>query len=41
MSSDDLLAMTAGRLSFGPAWAAGRVKLEAGLRDMLRLRSLL
>lgn len=41
MSSDDLLALTAGTLSFGPAWASGRVKLEAGLRDMLRLRALL
>ena len=41
MTSDDLLALTDGRLSFGPAWASGRVKLEAGLRDMLRLRKLL
>jgi hypothetical protein len=41
MTSDDLVALTDGRLSFGPAWASGRVKLEAGLRDMLRLRSLL
>ena len=41
MSSDDLVALTAGELSFGPAWATGRVKLEAGLRDMLRLRKLL
>jgi hypothetical protein len=41
MASDDLLALTAGELSFTPAWASGRVKLEAGLRDMLRLRSLL
>jgi hypothetical protein len=41
MSSDDLLALTSGQLSFAPAWATGRVKLEAGLRDMLRLRSLL
>ncbi|CAA9313477.1 MAG: FIG01123413: hypothetical protein [uncultured Friedmanniella sp.] len=41
MSSDDLVALTAGQLSFGPAWATGRVKLEAGLRDMLRLRKLL
>ncbi len=41
MTSDDLLAVTAGELSFGSAWASGRVKLEAGLRDMLRLRSLL
>jgi hypothetical protein len=35
------VALTEGRLSFGPAWASGRVKLEAGLRDMLRLRTLL
>jgi hypothetical protein len=41
MSSDDLLALTSGQLSFTPAWASGRVKLEAGLRDMLRLRSML
>ena len=41
MTSDDLLALTAGSLSFAPAWASGRVKLEAGLRDMLRLRSML
>lgn len=41
MSSDDLVALTGGELSFGPAWATGRVKLEAGLRDMLRLRKLL
>jgi hypothetical protein len=41
MSSNDLLALTSGQLSFTPAWASGRVKLEAGLRDMLRLRSLL
>ena len=41
MNSDDLVALTAGELSFAPAWASGRIKLEAGLRDMLRLRSLL
>ena len=41
MASDDLLALTDGRLSFGPAWATGRVKLEAGLRDLLRLRKIL
>jgi hypothetical protein len=41
MSSDDLVALTDGKLSFAPAWASGRVKFEAGLRDMLRLRSLL
>ncbi|MDK3254986.1 SCP2 sterol-binding domain-containing protein [Blastococcus capsensis] len=41
MTSDDLVALTDGRLAFGSAWAAGRVKLEAGLRDLLRLRKLL
>jgi hypothetical protein len=41
MSSDDLLALTDGRLSFGPAWASGRIKLHAGVRDLLRLRKLL
>jgi hypothetical protein len=41
MSSDDLVALTDGRLHFGSAWATGRVKLEAGLRDILRLRKLL
>jgi hypothetical protein len=41
MTSDDLVALTDGRLSFGPAWASGRVKLEAAFRDLLRLRKLL
>ena len=40
MASDDLIALTDGRLSFGKAWATGRVKLEAGLRDLLRLRKI-
>jgi hypothetical protein len=41
LTSDDLVALTDGQLSFGPAWASGRVKLEAGLRDLLRLRKML
>ncbi|WP_406204992.1 SCP2 sterol-binding domain-containing protein [Kitasatospora sp. NBC_01560] len=41
MSSDDLVALVAGRLGFASAWAAGRVRLEAGFRDLLRLRTLL
>ena len=41
MKSDDLIALTDGRLHFGPAWASGRVKLHAGVRDLLRLRKLL
>ncbi|MBT2444035.1 SCP2 sterol-binding domain-containing protein [Streptomyces sp. ISL-36] len=41
MTGDDLVAMVNGELNFAKAWASGRVKLEAGLRDLLRLRSLL
>ena len=41
MTSDDLVALTDGRLSFGPAWLSGRVKLEAGLRDLMKLRKLI
>lgn len=41
MTSDDLIALTDGSLHFGKAWASGRVKLEAGLRDLLRLRTLI
>ena len=41
MASDDLIALTQGELSFGRAWSSGRIRFEAGLRDMLRLRSLL
>jgi hypothetical protein len=40
-TSDDLLALTRGEMSFGSAWSSGRLRFEAGLRDMLRLRSLL
>ncbi|MEU6758494.1 SCP2 sterol-binding domain-containing protein [Streptomyces sp. NPDC046685] len=41
MTGDDLLALVAGDLKFAKAWASGRVRLEAGLRDLLRLKSLL
>lgn len=41
MKGDDLLALVAGELNFARAWASGRVRLEAGFRDLLRLRSLL
>jgi hypothetical protein len=39
--SDDLVALTEGDLSFGQAWLAGRVKIEAGVRDLLKIRSML
>ncbi|MFF2995635.1 SCP2 sterol-binding domain-containing protein [Streptomyces sp. NPDC057950] len=41
MSGDDLVAMVNGKLHFAKAWGSGRVKLEAGLLDLFRLRSLL
>ncbi len=39
--SDDLVALTSGELSFAKAWLAGRVKVDATVRDLLRLRSML
>ncbi|MFF5921591.1 SCP2 sterol-binding domain-containing protein [Streptomyces flavochromogenes] len=41
MTGDDLVAMVGGDLNFAKAWASGRVRLEAGFRDLLRLRSML
>ncbi|MFB6841949.1 SCP2 sterol-binding domain-containing protein [Streptomyces sp. NPDC056361] len=41
MSGDDLVAMVGGELNFAKAWASGRVRLEAGFRDLIKLRSLL
>lgn len=41
MTGDDLVAMVNGEMNFARAWGAGRVRLEAGFRDLLRLRSLL
>jgi len=41
MAGDDLLAMVGGDLHFAKAWGSGRVRVQASLRDVLRLRSLL
>ncbi|WP_329290373.1 SCP2 sterol-binding domain-containing protein [Streptomyces pseudovenezuelae] len=41
MAGDDLVALVNGELNFAKAWGSGRVKLEAGLRDLLQLRKLL
>ena len=41
MTGDDLVALVDGRLNFAKAWGSGRVRLEAGLRDLFRLRKLL
>ncbi|MFI6349230.1 sterol-binding protein [Streptomyces sp. NPDC050560] len=40
-TGDDLVAMVDGELNFARAWGSGRVRLEAGVRDLLRLRKLL
>jgi putative sterol carrier protein len=41
VSSDDLVAVTNGALSFGTAWTTGRLRIEASMLDMLRLRAIL
>ncbi|MFF8094610.1 sterol-binding protein [Streptomyces sp. NPDC016675] len=41
MTGDDLVALVEGELHFAKAWGSGRVRLEAGLRDLFRLRKLL
>ncbi|WP_328904277.1 MULTISPECIES: SCP2 sterol-binding domain-containing protein [unclassified Streptomyces] len=41
MTGDDLVALVDGNLNFAKAWASGRVRLEAGFRDLLKLKSLL
>lgn len=40
MSSDDLVALMAGTLKFASAWASGRVKIDARVLDLMKLRSL-
>jgi putative sterol carrier protein len=40
MTSDDLLGLVDGNLKMASAWATGRVKVEAGVRDLLKLRSI-
>ena len=39
--SDDLVDLVSGRVSFLSAFTAGRVKVDASIVDLLRLRSLL
>ena len=41
MSGDDLVKMVAGELNIASAWASGRVKIEAGVLDLVKLRSIL
>lgn len=39
VDSDDLLALADGSLAFRDAWHAGRVRLDASVTDLLRLRA--
>ncbi|MFF7972924.1 sterol-binding protein [Streptomyces sp. NPDC007905] len=41
LAGDDLVALVDGELNFATAWGKGRVKLEATLLDLFRLRKLL
>lgn len=41
VSSDDLVALTGGQLGFAGAWASGRLRIEASMMDLIRLRNLL
>ena len=40
-SSDDLIALIEGRLAVPTAWATGKLKVDASMFDLLKLRSLL
>jgi putative sterol carrier protein len=40
-SSDDLVAIVRGSLNVASAWASGRIKIDASLMDMMKLRKLL
>ena len=40
MTSDDLVALTDGELNFAKAWSSGRVKIDASVFDLLKLRSI-
>lgn len=40
MSSDDLVAIVAGKQNFASAWASGRVKIDATVLDLIRLRTI-
>lgn len=41
VTSDDLVAVTKGTLNFATAWTSGRLRIEASMLDMLRLRAIL
>ncbi len=40
MSSDDLVDLVAGRTKFASAWANRRIKIDASVFDLVKLRSI-
>lgn len=40
LSSDDLVRLVDGDLSFASAWANGRIKIDAKVLDLVKLRSI-
>jgi hypothetical protein len=40
-TSDDLIALTRGELNLGSAWASGRIKIDASVFDLIKLRAVL
>jgi alkyl sulfatase BDS1-like metallo-beta-lactamase superfamily hydrolase len=40
MASDDLIALVDGDLKFAPAWASGRIKIDARVLDLVKMRSI-
>jgi len=40
VSSDDLIKLTSGELSFASAWATGKLRIDANVFDLLKLRSM-
>jgi hypothetical protein len=40
MTSDDLVALVAGKLNLVGAWTSGRVKIDARVFDLIKLRSI-
>lgn len=41
VNSDDLIALTEGKLGLATAWASGKLKVEASVMDLLRLRTII
>jgi hypothetical protein len=40
LTSDDLLRLVDGELALPAAWASGRIKIDAGMLDLMKLRTI-